>query len=111
MNSSLGNIRKLIDTFRSSCPGSKPSIVVRAATYRELLHIQSLWNRGKPYVRARHMQHKSIMRMPRAIREDARQARYRRMYMSRQAVWDRFRRLSGSNYWGYADRKVTYDHI
>jgi len=104
------DLMRIIDSIRARVNPEPDRIVVSATRYRELLHIQSLWNRGKPYVRARRMQRKSIMRMPRAIREEARQARYRRMYMSRQAVWDRFCRLSGSNSWGYADGKVTYGH-
>jgi hypothetical protein len=69
---------KLIDVVRSAYADSEPErIVMKATRYREWLHMQELWKRGKPWIRAHHMRRKSLERMPSAIREEARILRHR----------------------------------
>jgi hypothetical protein len=87
MGMSLVDMYSLIDAIRSAYAGSHRhpwSFVISETRYREWQHMQSLWARGKPCIRAHLMRHKSQARMPQAIREDAREMRYRRLYRTSQ---------------------------
>ena len=78
MSLSLADIDKFMDDMQANARADPELLYIKPATYRHLLHIYELKAKGKSYVPSKRMKRKSLARMPKDLREEAREYRSRK---------------------------------